>query len=116
LYKRLRLVSGAIDYVFKLGDFGISRTYNVNDEVSPFDLTAQFQAPWIRSTTYGPNIDLYSLGDVMKWLTDTQYEPDPEFVRLHTELRMPDEFARPDANTLFEIARQKVEGWKDGSM
>ncbi len=61
--------------VFKLGDFGIARVLERTTHASLAG-TPSFMAPEVcRNESYGPTVDIYSLGIVMYWLLNERRLP-----------------------------------------
>lgn len=61
---------------FKLGDFGISRTLEHTTKATAGIGTFQFMAPEVaKAQSYGPTVDIYSLGMVLYWLLNERRGP-----------------------------------------
>lgn len=77
------------DGVFKLGDFGIARKAEKTTRATVGKDTYQFMAPEVKNElSYGPTVDMYSLGLVMYWLLNDRrcpFFPLPPAVPTHKE-------------------------------
>lgn len=108
----MKLDDGSIDYVFKLGDFGISRTFVTGDGVTPIPHSPNYQDPWLAGDNYDHKVDLYSLGFLMMVLEGHHLNPnatlDPQFKSLHQNLMSAPE-RRHNIETILNIARSRSE-------
>ena len=59
--------------IIKLGDFGLSKYANENDEISTFCGTKNYMAPEIESGHYTSNVDIWSIGVMMYCLHYGEY-------------------------------------------
>jgi serine/threonine protein kinase len=87
LFTRIKLSNGSVDYLFKIGDFGLSREYSPGQDLTPIPYTPNFQDQRLSSGDYDCSVDCYSLGCIMRefvgYLSDT---PDDEFCQLLQKL------------------------------
>jgi len=85
----VRLENGSIDYIFKLGDFGLSRNWQPGQATTPMPADSEsYQDPELSNPQgYTEKCDWYSLGCVMHTMTKYLYEAiDPEFSKAFHQL------------------------------
>jgi serine/threonine protein kinase len=111
LYNNVQLENGAVDYHFKIADFGLSRVLSPGEKPTPIPYTPNFQHPNLPAGEYGSNADWYSLGCIMDTFTRHMKDaPDPDFCRLLQSLMR----GESDVDKALKVAQKKIRGmiWK----
>ena len=110
MYKKVRRENGAVDYVFKVGDFGLGRTYLSGQPLTAFPQTPHYQDPSLNGNNYSPTVDLFSFACLMENLA-VRMAPgttDAELTEIFQNLREKRE-PRHTLESIIEIATTKLE-------
>jgi serine/threonine protein kinase len=89
LYTRIKFADGRHDYLFKIGDMGLSREVSPGDNLTPIPHSPNYQHPTLPTYEYNHTVDWYSLGCIMERFTGKMNcQPDWDFTRLYQRLQL----------------------------